>query len=100
MPIMEDWLALGMNALHPIEPEAMDIFELKRRFGHRVCLCGNFDINILSLGTPEETREEVRKKIEGLSGEGGYVAASSTSIPFYVKPENFRAMVEAIREFG
>ena len=100
MPIMDDWLALGMNAIHPIEPGAMDIFELNRRFGGRLCLCGNYDINILSLGTPEETREDVRRKMSALSPGGGYVAASSTSIPFYVKPENFRAMVEAIREFG
>jgi uroporphyrinogen decarboxylase len=99
-PIMDDWLALGMNAIHPIEPGAMDIFELKRLYGHRLCLCGNFDINILALGTPEQTREEVRRKMEVLKVGGGYVAASSTSIPFYVKPENFRAMVEAIRDFG
>lgn len=100
MPIMDDWLALGMNAIHPVEPGALDIFELKRRFGHRLCLCGNFDINILSLGTPEQTREEVRTKMAALAPGGRYVAASSTSIPGYVKPENFRAMVDAIREFG
>jgi len=100
MPIMDDWLALGMNALHPIEPGALDIFALKRTIGHRVCLCGNFDINILSLGTPERTREEVRTKMVALMPGGRYVAASSTSIPSYVRAENFRAMVEAIREFG
>lgn len=100
MPIMDDWLALGMNAMHPIEPGALDIFELKRRFGDRVTLCGNYDINILSLGTPEQTWEEVRTKMAALKPGGGYVAASSTSIPSYVKPQNFRAMVDAIREFG
>jgi uroporphyrinogen decarboxylase len=99
-PILKDWLALGMNAMHPIEPGAMDIFELKRSIGHRVCLCGNFDINILSLGTPEKTHEEVRTKMLALKPGGRYVAASSTSIPRYVKPENFRAMVEAIEEFA
>jgi uroporphyrinogen decarboxylase len=100
MPIMDDWLALGMNAINPIEPGALDIFELKRRYGDRLCLCGNFDINILSLGTPDETREEVRTKMQALAPGGRYVAASSNSIPGYVKPENFRAMVDAIREFG
>ena len=99
-PIMEDWLALGMNAIHPIEPLAMDIFDLKRRYGERLCLCGNFDINILSLGTAQETRREVRGKMEALMPGGRYVAASSTSIPAYVRPENFRAMVETIQEFG
>ena len=92
--------ALGMNAIHPIEPGAMDIFALKRDYGGRLTLCGNFDINILALGTPEATREEVRRKMAALAPGGGYVAASSTSIPSYVKPENFRAMVEAIQAYG
>ena len=100
IPIMEDWLALGMNAIHPVEPESMDIFELKRSYGHRVCLCGNMDINILALGTPDEVRGEVRRKLPALMIGGGYVAASSTSIPSYVKPENFRAMLETIEEHG
>ena len=100
LPIMDDWLALGMDAIHPIEPGALDIFELKRLYGDRLCLCGNFDINILCLGTPEQTREEVRRKMQALAPGGRYVAASSTSIPGYVKGRNFRAMVDAIREFG
>lgn len=100
MPIIEEWLSLGMSGIHPIEPGAMDIFELKQRFGRRVTLLGNIDINILSLGTPSEVRREVQTKMERLAPGGRYVAASSTSIPNYVKPENFRALVEAIEEFG
>lgn len=100
IPIMEEWLALGMNGIHPIEPEAMNIFELKTRWGDRICLCGNIDINTLSLGTVSETRAEVAHKLARLKEGGSYVASSSTSIPDYVKPENFRAMVEAIQEFG
>jgi len=54
----------------------------------------------LNRGTPEAMRDEVRMKMERLVPGGGYVAASSTSIPDYVRPDNFRAMIEAIREFG
>lgn len=100
MPIMDDLLALGMSGLNPIEPGALDIFELKKSLQGRLCLVGNFDINLLALGTPEEIRQEVKTKMQALAPGGGYVAASSTSIPDFVKPENFRAMVEAIREFS
>lgn len=100
MPIMTDLLALGMSGLNPIEPGALDIFELKQRLGGRLCLIGNFDLNILARGTPEETRQEVETKLKALAPGGGYIAASSNSIPDYVKPENFRAMAEAIREFS
>ncbi len=97
--IWADLLSLGMNALHPIEPEAMDIFELKREMAGRLTLCGNFDINLLALGTPEAVRREVLGKMRALAPGGGYVAASSTSIPEYVKPECFRAMIQAMDEF-
>jgi uroporphyrinogen-III decarboxylase len=100
MPILEDLLDLGINGLNPIQPEAMDIFELKRQYGHRLCLVGNFDINVLSFGTVDDAREEVRHKIETLAPGGGYIAASANTIPECVKPDNFQAMINAIREFG
>jgi uroporphyrinogen decarboxylase len=97
---MEDLLGLGMTGLNPIEPEAMDIFDLKRKYGRRLTLIGNVDINNLSLGTPESVYAEVERKLRGLAPGGRYVIASSTSIPEYVKPENYRAMLDGIRDFG
>lgn len=43
-PVMDDLIALGVQALHPIEPKAMDIYELKRRYGKRVAIFGNIDM--------------------------------------------------------
>ena len=99
-PLFEDLMDLGVVALHPIEPEAMDIFDLKRKYGDRLTLIGNIDINNLALGTPQSVREEVRDKLARLAPGGRYVIASSTCIPEYADPENFRAMVETIREYA
>ena len=100
LPVMDDLLSLGMNALHPIEPKAMDIFELKREYGSRVCLVGNIDLNTLTLGTPDDVRREVIEKIRRLAPGGGYLLSSSSSIASYCKPENVAAMVKAVKEFG
>jgi len=99
-PLFPGLFSLGISGLNPIEPEAMDIFELKRKYGDRLTLIGNIDINTLALGTPDQTWDEVREKISRLTRGGRYVVSSSTSIPEYVKPENYRAMVEAIAEFA
>ena len=97
MPILEDLLELGMNGLNPIEPGAIDIEELKRDYGHRVCLIGNVDLDYkLTLGTPEEVREEVKQRIEVVGKGGGYIIASSNSLPDYCKLENVLAMRDAI----
>ena len=99
-PILDDLLTLGMAGLHPVEPPAMDIFALKRDYGHRICLIGNIDVNTIARGKVEDVRDEVRTKIRALAPGGGYVCASSTCIPEYAKPQNFAALVSAIREFG
>ncbi len=52
--VIPDLIALGVNALHPIEPKAMDINEVKARYGRKLALIGNIDMDILPRGTPAE----------------------------------------------
>ncbi len=68
-PILDGLLKLGMNAIHPIQPSAMDIGKMKAQYGSRVCLIGNIDLDYtLTLGTPEEVdAEEVKQRIGGRS---------------------------------
>lgn len=100
IPIMDDLLTLGMNGLHPIDPNCMDIIQVKRDYGKRVCVVGNVDLNLLSNAEPDEVEEEVRRKIEALAPGGGYIISSGNSIPGYVKVENVKRMVEAILKYG
>ncbi len=99
IPYMNDLLTLGMNAIHPIEPDAMDIVEFKEAYGNRVCVVGNISVDLLSQGTPEQVREEVRWRMKKLGSQGGYIISSGNSIPGYVDPHNYWAMVEAIEEY-
>lgn len=101
MPILDDLLTLGMNGLANIEPNAMDIFELKKKYGHRICLMGNIDLHYtLTRGTPEETEAEVKKRIQELSPGGGYILASSNGLTGYCQPENVLAMSRALLKYG
>jgi uroporphyrinogen decarboxylase len=99
--IIPDLVDIGINALHPIEPKAMDIFELKRTIGDRVCLMGNLDLDrLLTRGTPEEVDAGTRALIEQLAPGGGYVLGSSNSIAHFVRPENYLAMLRARNQYG
>ena len=100
IPLLDDLLSLGMNGLHPIEPGAMDIFQMKKDYGDRICLIGNIDINTLGMGTKQEVEDEVKEKISKIGKGGGYIISSSNSIPDYVKTENVIAMAEAIQKYG
>lgn len=100
MPLMDDLLSQGMNALHPLEPGSMDLDALKRRWGQTVTLVGNIDLNTLILGTPEQTRDEVKDRIAQLGSGYGYIVSSGNSISPGCRPENVKAMVDAVTEFG
>ncbi len=100
-PILDDLLTLGMNGLGNIEPNAMDIVELKKKYGRRICLMGNIDLHYtLTRGTPEETEAEVKKRIQELGPGGGYILASANGLTAYCKPENVLAMHRALLKYG
>jgi len=99
--VIDDLIDCGYNALHPCEPASMDIAELKRRYGDRLCLCGNINLDsTLTLGTPEQVEEEVKLRIRTIAPGGGFCCGSSNSVPEYVPYENYLAMIGAIQKYG
>ncbi len=98
--VMDDIIACGVDALHPIEPKAMDIKEVKTRYGDKLCLIGHVDVDLLARGTPQEIRQKVKENIEAAGYNGGYVVGSGNSIPDYVPLKNYRALLEAAKAFG
>ncbi|UCB46090.1 MAG: hypothetical protein JSV25_01310 [Spirochaetota bacterium] len=102
MSILPMIIETGIDGIHPLDPEAgMDIGEVKKLFGDRVCVIGNIDTGkILTEETPEIVEQTVRKTIVDLAPGGGYIIASANSIHPHVKPENYIAMLEATRKFG
>ena len=100
-PVIKDLIENGINVLHPVEPKAMDIVELKRKYGDVLAFAGNIDLGYtLTLGTPDDVRAEAQEKIKALAPGGGYLLGSSNSLPEYVPLANFEAMCKAAIDFG
>ena len=98
---MEDLIDCGFHGFNPIQPNAMDIVEVKRRWGKKLCLIGNINLDsTLTLGTPEDVRAEVYERIRTIGPGGGYMVSSSNSITDYVPVANMRALLDATYEFG
>jgi len=99
-PFVEDLLSLGIAGLHPNEKGSMDIQDMKRDYGARVCLLGNVDLNLLGMGTPDQVDDEVRGLIRDVGPGGGYIVTSGNSLAAYVKPENCIALSQAVHKYG
>jgi uroporphyrinogen-III decarboxylase len=53
--------------------------------------------NVLTTGTPERIRPEVRRLFEGFGADGGYILSASDHF-FETPPENLKVYAEAARE--
>lgn len=95
LPVVDDLLTLGMDALHPFQPDVMDIFALKKTLGQRVTMVGNVDLHLLCTGTPDQVKSQVFKLLEHCSPGGKYILSSSNSLANYVHTDNVLAMGEA-----
>jgi uroporphyrinogen decarboxylase len=94
---------MGLDVLDPIQISAkgMDTAELKAQFGDRLVFHGAIDTqHVLPFGTPEDVREEVRRRIGDLAPGGGYILAPVHNVQADVPPENLIAMRDAVEAFG
>lgn len=98
--MIDEIIDTGFNALHPIEPESMDIYDLRKRVGTRLCLLGNIRVHTLSVGTPEDVRELTADRIVNIGRQGAYCVGSSNSVPNYVPLANYKAMLETSGELA
>ena len=98
VPIIGDLVEVGLDVLHPIQPEAMDILELKRRFGAHLTLCGGLRTqDLLPQGTPQQVRDEVRRLKDVMGRGGGYVLEPGITLQADVPLANLLAMIEEAR---
>jgi uroporphyrinogen decarboxylase len=98
--VLTDIIDAGVNTLHPIDPTAMDIYEVKQQVAGKLCVIGNVDVHLLLTGKPDEVATETEKQIRCLAPGGGYVLGSSNSITRTVPPENYKAFLETARRVG
>jgi len=79
--------------------EAMDMGKAKEIFRGNACIAGNLPVSVLCTGTSVEVKEACRKLIETCASGGGYILTAAASVN-EGNPDNFRAMMEAAREYG
>jgi uroporphyrinogen decarboxylase len=102
--LLGDLADAGVDLINPVQVSAgemSDTARLKREFGDRLSFCGGIDTQkVMPHGTPEDVREEVRRRIRDLAPNGGYVAAAVHCLQPDVPPENIVAMCEEVKKAG
>jgi len=103
-PLLPELIDLGIDAINPVQVSAKgmgDTKKLKAKYGRHLTFWGGIDTQrILPFGTPDEVRNEVRRRIEDLAPGGGFILGAVHNIRPEIKPENIRALYEAALEYG
>lgn len=88
----------GLEVLHPVQPEAMDVFAVKRDFGKDLCLYGGVSAQqCMARGTPADVASAVRFAKERLGRGGGYILAPGLDLTSDTPLENVEAFLEEAR---
>ena len=77
-----------------------DILKALKDIGHYQCVAGGIPESLFILGTPKEMRERVKFLCEGAGRDKRLLINGGCNIPYDTKPENYRAMIDAILEFA
>ena len=96
--LLPDLIEIGVDVFNPFQPEVMDVEEMKRLHGGEITFFGGISTQkTLPYGTPAQVREEVRRLIDRVGKNGGYIAAPAHDVPKDAKPENVAAMIEVLK---
>jgi uroporphyrinogen decarboxylase len=98
LPIIPDFIELGLDILNPIQPlaQGMDPLFLKKTYGKELVFFGGIDVqHLLPFGTPQMIRDEVKRRIDILGKDGGYVVAPAHNIQPDTPVDNILAFFDA-----
>jgi uroporphyrinogen decarboxylase len=98
--LVDDLVEIGFNVINPIQPECMNPFDVKKRWGRRITLHGCISIQrTLPFGSVADVRNEVEGLIRECGRDGGLVLMPSNVIQPDTPLENIIACYETARNF-
>ncbi|MDN5361637.1 MAG: uroporphyrinogen decarboxylase [Moorella sp. (in: firmicutes)] len=100
--VLPDLAGLPLDGLQGLEPAAgMDIGAVKREYGERWCLMGNFDLDLLVTGNPDTITAAARSLLDVAAPGGGYIFSTACGIlNASLPPENVLALYRAVDKYG
>ena len=103
-PVIPHLIDAGLDILNPVQTTAdnMDPVMLKREFGKDLVFWGGGceAQGILTTGTPDQVKEQVKERMEIFAKDGGFVFNQIHNILANVPVENILALYDAAYEWG
>jgi len=96
--LFPDLIESGLDVFNPFQPEVMDVYEMKKKFGSQLSFFGGISTQkTLPYGTVAQVKDEVKRLLDRVGKNGGYIASPAHAIPKDARPENIAAMLEVLQ---
>lgn len=96
--LFPELIEIGLQVFNPFQPEAMDLWEMKARYGRDLSFYGGVSVQrLLPFGSPDEVRREVRRMLDELGRGGGFIIAPSHEMPGDIPLANMLAFIETVK---
>jgi uroporphyrinogen decarboxylase len=96
-PVLGDLIEMGLDVYQTVQPEIYDLEKLQKNYGKDLCFYGAVGTQkTLAFVKPEELKSTVRKTIEVMNANDGYICAPAHQIQPDVPAENIIAMIDAM----
>jgi uroporphyrinogen decarboxylase len=94
--IIDDFVDIGLDVIHPIQAHTMQYQDIVERFGGKISFLVGVDVqHLLPEGSPDDVRRGVRDVIQTFQRpEGGFLLAAGNGIMPETPVENIRAFLE------
>jgi len=97
LPLIDDLLEIGLDGLESLQPEAMDVFLLKKKTEGKMILIGGLGVqSTLPFATPDEVKIQTKKLMKNLGQGGGYVLAPAKPLMDDVPTSNAVVLIESV----
>jgi uroporphyrinogen decarboxylase len=97
--IIPELIEIGVDILNPVQPECMDIYEIKKKYGDRLVLEGTIGTqSTMPFGTPEDVRRAVKDRKEKLGYDGALIISPTHILEPEVPIDNILAFCDECRK--
>jgi uroporphyrinogen decarboxylase len=98
LDIIPELIDIGVTILNPVQPECMDLVEVKKKFGKKIVLDGTIGTQTtMPFGTPDEVKKVVKERVETLGRDGALILSPTHVLEPEVPIANIQAFVEAAK---
>ncbi len=101
MPIIDQLVEANPHALHSLDPQAgVDIAEVERLYGDKVCLIGNVNCGLMDTGTIDDVIQSARYALKHGMKSSGYIFSTSNCIYTGMELDRYETILDVWRREG